>query len=122
VFSNPFFRLIDLMYSIPNYKDRDKFNSLWIGKSVQPTKPEDIDNDFELLKKLVQVMRDDPLINEKIIKLLRMDSFQRRAVLNNWLEQLRIRKAPDNLLQALSSLFDDKIADQVLAIINGCKI
>ena len=110
------------MYSIPNYKDRDKSNSLWIGKSVQPTKPEDIDNDFEPLKKLVQVMRDDPLINEKIIKLLRMDSFQRRAVLNNWLEQLRIRHASENLLSALSCLFDDKIAEEVLTLINDRKI
>jgi len=95
---------------------------MWNDIHVRSTKPEHNYNNIESFKKLVQVMRDDPLINEKIIKLLRMDSFLRRAVLNNWLEQLRIRKAPENLLQALSSLFDDKIAEEVLTLINDRKI
>jgi hypothetical protein len=82
------------------------------------TKQKDIDYDFELFKKLVIVMRDDPLINEKIISILQMDSFQRRTVLNNWLEQLQIRNASKNLLHALSYLFDDSVAEKVLTLIN----
>jgi len=70
------------------------------------------------LKKLVLVIRDDPLINEKVIQLLQLDSFQRRSVLNIWLEQLRVRHASENLLSALSSLFDDTIAEKVLTLIN----
>lgn len=85
-------------------------------------KTEDIDKEFEPIKKLIQVMRDDPVINEKVIKMLQMDSYQRRSVLNNWLEQLRRRNASGNLLNALSCLFDDKVAEKVLVLINDHKI
>ena len=80
------------------------------------------DNESESLIRLIQVMRDDDLINKKVIEMLKLDSYQRRSVLNNWLERLRKQKAPQNLLNALSCLFDDKTAEQVLAIINDHKI
>ena len=50
--------------------------------------------------------------------MLKLDSFQRRSVLNSWLEQLRVHRASENLLSALFSLFDDKIAEEVLTLIN----
>jgi hypothetical protein len=81
-----------------------------------------IDNELKPFIKLIQVMRDDSVINKKVIKMLKLDSYQRRTVLNNWLERLRIENAPDNLLGALSCLFDDKVAEQVLALINDRKI
>lgn len=87
--------------------------------TVKTTKPENNNINFASFTKLVQVMQDDPLINEKVITILKLDSFQRRNVLNNWLEQLRTRKAPENLLNALSCLFDDKIAEEVLTLINN---
>ena len=83
---------------------------------------EDIDSEFESFEKLIQVMRDDPLINEKVIQVLQLNSFQRRSVLNGWLEQLRICHASKNLLSALSCLFEDKIAEEVLTFINDPKI
>ena len=82
----------------------------------------DMDNQFGSLEKLIQVMREDPLINEQVIQMLKMHSYQRRSVLNSWLEQLRIRHASENLLSALSCLFDDKIAKEVLTLINNRKI
>ena len=62
-------------------------------------------------------MQEDPLIHDKIINLLGMDSNQRCRVLKNWLEQLRFRKAPENLLNALGCLLDDTIAKQILAFV-----
>ena len=50
--------------------------------------------------------------------MLKLESYQRRYILNNWLEQLRNRHASENLLKALSFLFDDKIAKEVLTLIN----
>ena len=82
---------------------------------------EDIDSEFESFEKLIQVMRDDPLINEKVIQVLQLNSFQRRSVLNSLLEQLRIHHASENLMSALSCLFDDKIAVEVLTLINEVK-
>jgi hypothetical protein len=87
---------------------------------LKPTKSES--NKFEAFKILIEIMRDDPVINEKVLAMLKMNSYRRRSVLNNWLEQLRLRKASGNLLNALSCLFDDEIAEQVLAFINDPKI
>ena len=89
---------------------------------MKSTKTEDIDSEIKPFIKLIEVMRDDPVINKKIIKMLQLDSFQRRSVLNNWLEQLRMENAPDNLLNALSCFFDDKVAEKVLTLINDRKI
>jgi len=70
----------------------------------------------------MHVMQNDPVIHDKVIEMLKLDSYQRRSVLNSWLEQLRIHKASESLLSALSTLFDDKIAKEVLALINDRKI
>ena len=77
-----------------------------------------IDREFEPFEKLIQVMRDDSFINENVITMLKLDSYQRRIVLNNWLEQLRRKNAPENLRKALSCLFDDIVAEKVLTVIN----
>ena len=85
-------------------------------------KRRDRDKNFEPFKRLMQVMQNDPVLHERIIQMLKLDSYQRRALLNNWLEQLRTRNASERLLGALSCLFDDKIAEKVLTLINNHKI
>jgi hypothetical protein len=90
--------------------------------ALNSSKPADQNNSIEPLKKLIHVMRNDPVINAEVIKILNLDPYHRRSVLNNWLEQLRLRKAPENLLSALCYLFDDKIAREVLMLINKRKI
>jgi hypothetical protein len=72
---------------------------------------------FDALIKLIQVIRKDPAINKKVINMLKLDPYQRRFVLNKWLEQLRVRHASQDLLSALPFLFDDKIAAEVLKLI-----
>jgi len=78
-----------------------------------------LEYDFESLEKLLQAMRNDPVINKKVVNILKMESYPRRLVLNNWLEQLRRNNAPIKLTLTLSYLFDDIIAEKVLAIINN---
>jgi len=68
--------------------------------------------------KLVQAIRNDPVINKRVIQILKMDLYPRRFVLNNWLEQLRRSNAPQILLESLACLFDDNISEQVLTLIN----
>ena len=80
------------------------------------------DSDIESIAKLLHAMRDDPVINNKVSNILKMDSYPRRLVLNNWLEQLRHRQAPENLLSALSLLFDDNISKELLILIHNQKI
>ncbi|MHA2032303.1 MAG: hypothetical protein ACW99Q_23260 [Candidatus Kariarchaeaceae archaeon] len=66
---------------------------------------------------LIQVIQDDEEIKNRIIQLLKLDSYQRRNVLNRWLEQLRREDALEKLRQPLSCLFDDDIADKTLLIL-----
>ena len=74
----------------------------------------DLDLDLEELSAL---LKEDPLIKDRIIEVLKMNPYDRRLVLNNWLEQLRIRRAPENLQHALSALFDNEMAEKVLTMI-----
>jgi hypothetical protein len=67
---------------------------------------------------LIQIARKDPVIKHRLINVLQLNSFERRSVLIIWLEQLRLRNSSKDLLDALSCLFDDKIAEKVLTLIN----
>jgi len=75
------------------------------------------DSEFESIKKLLQAIRNDPVINKKVISILKMDSYPRCLVLNNWLEQLRRKNAPGKLIQTLSIMFDDSVAEKIFKLI-----
>jgi hypothetical protein len=85
---------------------------------MKPSANAFLEQDFESFNTLLQVMRDDQLINDKITILLKMESYQRRYILNYWLEQLQRQNAHEDLCQALACLFDNKIASRVLKIIS----
>ena len=71
---------------------------------------------------LLQAIKEDKAINTRVIQLLKLNSYTRRVLLNKWLEQLRRIQAPEKLIEALSCLFDDKIAKNVLNLINKHQI
>ena len=79
-------------------------------------------SNWESFERLLQAVHYDPLIKQKIVNILKMDSYPRRIVLSNWLEQLRRKQAPEKLIQALSCLFDDNISKNVLALINNHQV
>jgi len=76
-------------------------------------------NNYEDIRRLILVMQHDQVVQKEILRLLRLDAYHRRLLLNNWLEQLRTRQAPEHLLSALACLFDDKIAARFLSMINN---
>jgi len=78
-----------------------------------------LDTEFEPFLILVQAIRKDPVINTKIIELLKMESYRRCFVFNRWLEQIRKNNAPKKLTETLSYLFDDITADKVLTLFNN---
>jgi hypothetical protein len=80
------------------------------------------DNNYESILKLLQAMCNDPVINRKVINILKMDSYPRHIVLSNWLEQLRRINAPTKLMQSLACLFDDNITKKVWTLINDHQI
>ena len=65
----------------------------------------------------MQIILEDQVIKNRLFDILQLSSFERRSVLNNLLEELRLRKAPQNLLNVLSRLFDDKTAEDLLALL-----
>jgi hypothetical protein len=84
-------------------------------------KAENHDSDFESIAQILRAFRNDPVINEKVIGILKMDSYSRRFVLNNWLEQLRRNNASGKLTQMLSLLFDDSVAKKIFEFIKKSK-
>jgi len=80
------------------------------------------ESEIDSIIKLLKAIRYDQVINKKIAGLLKMDAYPRRLVLNNWLEQLRLNKAPQKLTKTLSLLFDDSIAEKVNNLINRSKV
>jgi hypothetical protein len=80
------------------------------------------ESDFRSIEKLLKAIRYDPVINIKVTNILKMDSYPRRIVLSNWLEQLSRNNAPKKLIQALACLFDDSIAEKVRSFINDHQI
>ena len=83
---------------------------------VSVTTQED-ESDFKLIRKLLQAIHDDPVINIKVKSILKMDAYHRRLVLNIWLERLRRKNAPGKLIQTLSIMFDDSIAKKIYRLI-----
>jgi hypothetical protein len=69
--------------------------------------------------KLLQIMQEDPVIKKRISELLRLTAFERRSILNVWLEQLGQRNAPKRISRLLSFLFDDNIAQQTPEMMIG---
>jgi len=76
------------------------------------------DAESKQLTQFLQVVKEDSIINKKLIQLLKLDSYHRRNVLNRWLEQLRRNHASENLIEGFSYLLDDNIAKKVLTLIN----
>ena len=83
---------------------------------------DNLDRRDDQLERLIAVIKNDPEFKRRIFELLLMESYQRHAVLNTWLEKLRNYHASSDLLTSLSYLFDDEIACRVLALINNRKI
>ena len=80
------------------------------------------ESDFDTMIKLLQAIRNDPVINKKVKNILKLDSYPRRIVLSNWLEKLRLNNAPEKLTQTLTYLFNDNIAEKVYNLIYRSKV
>jgi ubiquinone biosynthesis protein Coq4 len=89
------------------------------GNFMTLVKTDTTNSYFESLVKMIQAMQKDPVINEKVVEMLRLDPYRRRIILNNWLEQLQLQRASLKLLNAFACLFDDSIAERVLTLITN---
>ena len=66
---------------------------------------------------LISVAKENPLIRNQLLSILRQPAFQRQSMINTWLEDLALAGAPPELRNALSGLLDEYVADRALDLL-----
>ena len=66
---------------------------------------------------LLSVAHDSPQIRVQLLSILRHTPFQRKSLINTWLEDLKLAGAPSELQNALSALLDEDVADRALLLL-----
>ena len=73
--------------------------------------------DDETFVRLLQVAQEEPDIRMRLISILSQDDFQRSSLLNTWIEELKLQKAPRAFIKALSYLLDESVANTALRLL-----
>ena len=68
---------------------------------------------------LIRVAREDSEIRRQLLKILHLDAFHRQSLLNSWIEDLRLKNAPRELIRSLLCLVDDDIAEKAAELIGS---
>ena len=66
---------------------------------------------------LLSDAQDSPQIRLQLLSILRHTPFQRKSLINTWLEDLKLAGAPRELQNALSALLDEDVADRALLLL-----
>jgi hypothetical protein len=67
---------------------------------------------------LLKTVLEDPFIRKRFLELLQLRPFERRMILNNWIEKYWLKNTGPEIIQALACLFDDKLAAETLRLIS----
>ncbi len=68
---------------------------------------------------LIRVAQEDADVRNQLLSILSLDRFNRESALNTLVDDLRLKKAPKELVSAIASLLDDDVADKTLEILAG---
>jgi len=68
---------------------------------------------------LIRFAQEDADVRNQLLSLLSLDRFNRESALNTLVDDLRLKKAPKELVSAIASLLDDDVADKTLEILAG---
>ena len=71
----------------------------------------------ETFVRLIQVAKEDPEIREQLRSILSLDKFNRKSALHSFLEQMRLRQAPEEFLAAIACFLDDRVAENGLELL-----
>jgi len=66
---------------------------------------------------LIQAARENRTIRQKLIDILKLDPFHRTSVLHFYVETLKQKAAPEELIAAVACLLDPKVAEKAFRII-----
>ena len=75
--------------------------------------------DNESFVVLIQLAKEDEKIKERIIAILKLDSFNRISLLNTIISEMDLKGAPKDFVEAFSYLKDDNVASRAIEIINN---
>lgn len=77
--------------------------------------PATTDNDCFIT--LLRVAQEDAAVGDRLLKILRLPSFQRKSLLGGLVHEMRLKGAPTDFVAAISVLQDDEAADKALQVI-----
>jgi hypothetical protein len=68
---------------------------------------------------LIRFAQEAADVRNQLLSLLSLDGFNRESALNTLVDDLRLKKAPKELVSAIASLLDDDVAEKTLEILAG---
>ncbi len=71
----------------------------------------------ETFIRLIQVAQEEPEIRNRLKSILTQDDFNRRSLINTWIEELKLQKAPSDFIKALSYFLDESVAVSTLELL-----
>jgi len=66
---------------------------------------------------LIQVAREDANIRQQLLSILSQERKKRGSILNSYINDLQLKKAPVEFISAIACLIQDDIADKALEIL-----
>jgi hypothetical protein len=67
---------------------------------------------------LMRVAKEDAEIKKQLLTILSQNRFNRASILNSYVEDLQLQKAPKEFISAIACLLDDRISAKALEILN----
>jgi hypothetical protein len=71
----------------------------------------------EPLVTLIRVAQEDVEIKRQLLAILSQNKFNRESILNSYIEELRLKHAPQKFISAIACLLDDDVAEKALEIL-----
>ena len=77
--------------------------------------------DFDTFIGMLHAACENKPMNDQLEKLLSMPDDRRQALVRKWVNDMVTAKAPQDLIEAVACLIDDKIAEKAYEVIYSCK-
>ena len=66
---------------------------------------------------LIRVAQEDRKIRRQLLNILAQNKFNRESILNSYLEDMRMKQAPQEFISAIACLLDEDVAGKAMAIL-----
>jgi hypothetical protein len=72
----------------------------------------------ETFVRLIQIATEDQEIREQLLRILSLDSFNRKSALNTYIQNMRLKGAPGEFISAIATFLDDGVAEKALSLLS----